>query len=232
VFRKITVPVTLVFLLLSFLSPSLVAGDEEKNVFDISQTYPSEFYPVYLNLFQPESMPLTGKLLTLFLAEEERGFTFEPLGENKFSLISANTIREGSTFALKSWGEKGFSFFCDLIFQHYISFSTQVTVDVELKQEKDHIKTETVVRYTLPRFLEGANKFLSFFTGQNFIENKITEFIQELYGLTSNLKNLTPQKWEEMAQDPDVLEKTIFPISFTEEETEKITSILKIVAGE
>ncbi len=217
----------LLVLMLITIFPVSVQAEKIENSFTFARTHPHSFQPIYESLFNPESLPLLGKLLTLFLREQNRGFYFQPIDDKTFSVQSGQTIKEESTLTLQSWNSKEFAFSAKLILEKIIKFHCQVEVKVKYEYNSQEIISETYVNYILPPVLNEAYSVFTFIIGHDIIEKSLFELIEELHALAGELEKISKDDWEEMSRDPAILNTAVFPLTFSEKEQEQVVRIIE-----
>ncbi len=184
-------------------------------------------YKDYMLLFKEENFQLIGKLMTLFLLEEEKGYKITQIkgGGNikRFAIQSRKTIKENSYIDIHVMNRREFIFTGKLFIEKVVSFDCDIKVELKyIRGEKD-VAYQTEVKYDAPSLINGVNSLFSAFSGEDYISGKLINFIDNLHLVLSELDRLELEKWYKMVYDKDLLLSLIYPVSFT---VRKLSSLL------
>lgn len=189
-------------------------------------------YNDYMLLFKEENFQLIGKLMTLFLLEEEKGYKITqikggPDNIKRFAIQSRKTIKESSYIDIHVMNRRGFIFTGKLFIEKVVAFDCDIKVELKyIRGEKD-VVYQAEVKYDVPSLINGVNSLFSAFSGEDYISGKLINFIDNLHLVLSELDRLESEKWYKMVYDNDLLSSLIYPVRFTDTEVRLIANMIK-----
>lgn len=221
------------FIILLITSNSVKAStpsegsDNEWSRVEVEKKIPAETYRIYKKLFRRDNFELIGKLMTFFLKEQGRGYRFELLSEDKYS-IKSRTIQEGSILNIESIENQGFIFNGELTIKKGLTFDCQFRVKTRfiVGEKEDEVEGHSLIYYDAPEIIKGINTGYKLFTGQDLVAYKIADFLEALYIVLNNLNSLDIKEWRKLSRDQEYLNDLFFPVEFTEEEIRQVEDIL------
>lgn len=203
-----------------------VEEEEEWNGTEVEGSLSRETYRIYKKFFKRANFELMGKLLTLFLAEEGKGYRITQLDDNLYEIQSRKTIQEGSTLYIESLSPTEFSFSGTLIIEKLITFECEFRADIDYQINGDDIRYMGDVDYQKSGMINGLNSFASFFKGEDYISYKLHGFLNNLHLVFEKLSLLNLESWQELI-DSEELSNLVFPLDFSKEELDIFEEILK-----
>lgn len=201
-------------------------AEGKRETFTATKVFSGDFQPIYSELFDSEHFQLMGKLMTVFLHDKDKGYRLTPGADDAYSIRSRSTIQEGSEIRIHELSGESFIFSGDLILKKGITFPC--TVEAKIRYDWDGPEMRCVINITyqtLP-IVRGLDQGLRFFTGKNFIADKVTSFLEGMHLVAERLAGLSLEEWRRIADDQDFLSHLVFPVTFSPEEREKVERVL------
>jgi len=221
--------IQLTFLIcLSFLiCTSVSASGENWPGVEVEKEISPEAYGIYKDFFREDKLELTGKLMTLFLKDEDKAYRFKATGDGQYLVQSRRTIQEGSIISVDRIDKEGFELSGELILKKGISFSSKFRVKSYFITEGQRVKAFSEIYYELPGIIKGINSACKFLTGNDFVAQKISGFLDGFYIVMANLHSLEMMEWRALSRDRDFLAQFHFPLDFTNEEIRDVEEIIE-----
>ena len=222
-------PITFIILFLLLFSGMITAaGQEAGDSFTVTESLPAELHLIFDHLFDPDHFVLLGKLITLFLREEEKAYLIERISANRFAIRSKATIRAGSLLQIEQMTGTEFVFSGQLILKKGIEFNCAVQMETIYRMEGRQVTALSKVFYQLPPLVRGLDRTIRVLTGQHFVVDKTTAFLQRMHLALARLAELSPAEWESLARQEGKLSSLIYPVSFSKEEIGLVRDVLQL----
>ncbi|MFW6022671.1 MAG: hypothetical protein ACOCQW_04060 [Halanaerobiaceae bacterium] len=223
----IILPVIICIPISSTVFASNSIDDELQQTVTIEGEISHQSYDYYKLLFKSDNFQLIGKLMTLFLQEENKGYKIYHKEKDTYYIQSNSTIQRNSYINIIFMDNKNFDFNGKLFIKKGIAFNSDIGVNIDYLKKNNRVIYSADIAYTAPVVVNSLNNIYNIITGEDFISYKIIKFLDNLHLVLDELNKLNPESWSELVNNEENFVDTVFSVEFSEKEYNIIENILK-----